>query len=165
MAEAYDYVIVGAGSAGCVLANRLTEDGRTRVLVLEAGGRDRHPYLHVPAGFIRTIDDPRVNWCYQTEPMRHAGEQKMLAIARPMIQNPLAAPARRDLGGLEPGDGGRARPAPGAGRDHGDCRSNLRFAAKVAARGHLLERGRIVLSGSVEELWRQLATDQLRLMT
>jgi choline dehydrogenase len=64
----WDYVIVGAGSAGCVLANRLTEDGRTRVLLLEAGGSDRHPHLHVPAGFLKTFRDPRFNWCFQTEP-------------------------------------------------------------------------------------------------
>ncbi len=64
----WDYVIVGAGSAGCVLANRLTEHAGTRVLLLEAGGRDRHPWLHVPAGFLKTFRDPRFNWCYETEP-------------------------------------------------------------------------------------------------
>ena len=64
----WDYVIVGAGSAGCVLASRLTEDARTRVLLLEAGGPDRHPWLHVPAGFLKTFRDPRFNWCFETEP-------------------------------------------------------------------------------------------------
>ena len=64
----YDYIIVGAGSAGCVLANRLTEDAGNRVLLLEAGGRDTNPYIHIPAGFTKTLDDPGVNWCYQTEP-------------------------------------------------------------------------------------------------
>ncbi|MDJ0389070.1 GMC family oxidoreductase N-terminal domain-containing protein [Roseomonas sp. E05] len=64
----WDYLVVGAGSAGCVLANRLTEDGRSRVLLLEAGGPDRHPYLHVPAGFLKTFRDPRFNWCFETEP-------------------------------------------------------------------------------------------------
>ena len=67
-AETYDYVIVGAGSAGCVLANRLSADGRSRVAVLEAGGSDRHPYIWAPAGFLKTFQSPRFNWCFTTEP-------------------------------------------------------------------------------------------------
>ncbi len=63
-----DYVIVGAGSAGCVLAARLSEDPATRVLLLEAGGADRSPWIHIPLGYGKTIADPRVNWCYETEP-------------------------------------------------------------------------------------------------
>ncbi len=66
--ETYDYVIVGAGSAGCVLANRLTADGRSTVAVLEAGGSDRHPYIWAPAGFLKTFQSPRFNWCFTTEP-------------------------------------------------------------------------------------------------
>lgn len=67
-ADRADYVIVGGGSAGCVLANRLTADPRVTVLLLEAGGSDRHPFIAAPAGFIKTIDDPRFNWCFRTEP-------------------------------------------------------------------------------------------------
>ena len=67
-AAVYDYVIVGAGSAGCVLANRLTENPRISVLLLEAGGSDRHPYISAPAGFLKTFADPRFNWCFTTEP-------------------------------------------------------------------------------------------------
>ena len=63
-----DYVIVGAGSAGCVMAARLSEDPATRVVLLEAGGHDRHFWIHVPLGYGKTITDPRVNWCYETEP-------------------------------------------------------------------------------------------------
>ncbi len=63
-----DYVIVGAGSAGCVLAARLSEDPATRVLLLEAGGADRSMWIHIPIGYGKTIADPRVNWCYETEP-------------------------------------------------------------------------------------------------
>jgi choline dehydrogenase len=64
----FDYIIVGAGSAGCVLANRLTEDGRHRVLILEAGGSDRRFWLQVPIGYGKSFYDPRVNWMYRTEP-------------------------------------------------------------------------------------------------
>jgi len=64
----FDYIIVGAGSAGCVLAHRLTESGRHRVLVLEAGGSDRRVWLRVPIGYGKSFYDPRVNWMYRTEP-------------------------------------------------------------------------------------------------
>ncbi|MSO75063.1 MAG: choline dehydrogenase [Alphaproteobacteria bacterium] len=67
MAE-YDYIIVGAGSAGCVLANRLSEDGRTRVLVIEAGGADTNRWIKIPAGYVKTMVDPTVNWLFDTEP-------------------------------------------------------------------------------------------------
>ncbi len=67
MSDEFDYVIVGAGTAGCVVANRLSADGRTRVLVLEAGGSDRTVWIQMPIGYGRTFFDPRVNWMYDTE--------------------------------------------------------------------------------------------------
>jgi choline dehydrogenase len=66
--EVFDYVIVGAGTAGCVLANRLSASGKRRVLVLEAGGSDRRFWVQLPIGYGRTFNDPRVNWMYETEP-------------------------------------------------------------------------------------------------
>jgi choline dehydrogenase-like flavoprotein len=67
----YDYVIVGAGSAGCLLANRLSKDPQTRVLLLEAGGRDDYFWIGIPVGYLYTIGNPRTDWCYRTEPDEH----------------------------------------------------------------------------------------------
>ncbi|MBP6900310.1 MAG: GMC family oxidoreductase N-terminal domain-containing protein [Burkholderiaceae bacterium] len=64
----FDYVIVGAGTAGCVLANRLSADGRHRVLLLEAGGGDSHPWIRMPLGFLRALQQPRFTWGYHSEP-------------------------------------------------------------------------------------------------
>ena len=64
----YDYIIVGAGSAGCLLANRLSADAGKRVLVLEAGGRDNWIWFHIPVGYLFAIGNPRSDWCFKTEP-------------------------------------------------------------------------------------------------
>ncbi|WP_240098195.1 GMC family oxidoreductase [Thermomonas flagellata] len=64
----YDYIIIGAGSAGCVLAHRLSEDPAVKVLLLEAGPRDWHPYIHMPAGLAKLVNRKGVNWDYQTAP-------------------------------------------------------------------------------------------------
>ena len=66
--ESFDYIVVGAGSAGCVLANRLSADPRNRVLLLEAGGRDWNPWIHVPVGYFKTMHNPATDWCYLTQP-------------------------------------------------------------------------------------------------
>jgi choline dehydrogenase len=71
--ESYDYVIIGAGSAGCVLANRLSEDRRNKVALLEAGGRDTNPWIHIPAGYFRTMFNPDVTWQYGAGPEPHLG--------------------------------------------------------------------------------------------
>jgi choline dehydrogenase len=65
---AFDYVIVGAGSAGCLLANRLSRDPRRRVLLLEAGGEDDYFWIKIPVGYLYTIGNPRTDWCFRTEP-------------------------------------------------------------------------------------------------
>jgi choline dehydrogenase len=64
----FDWVIVGAGTAGCVLANRLSADPRRRVLLIEAGGRDTYPWIHIPVGYLFTLNNPRTDWCFKTEP-------------------------------------------------------------------------------------------------
>ena len=63
-----DYVIVGAGSAGCVVANRLSANPAVKVVLLEAGGRDLNPWIHIPVGYFKTMHNPAVDWCYRTEP-------------------------------------------------------------------------------------------------
>jgi choline dehydrogenase-like flavoprotein len=76
-AKTYDTIIVGAGSAGCVLAGRLSADGTRRVLVLEAGDRDRHWLLHVPIGVGKVWQDPRFNWSYMSEPEPNLGGRRI----------------------------------------------------------------------------------------
>ena len=65
---AYDYVVIGAGSAGCVLANRLSADPGARVLLLEAGPKDSYPWIHIPVGYFKTMHNPATDWCLKTEP-------------------------------------------------------------------------------------------------
>ena len=77
--DTFDYVIIGAGSAGCVLANRLSEDPGVTVCLLEAGPRDWHPYIHLPAGFIKVFYDRSVNWCYDQAPGPHIDNRVIYA--------------------------------------------------------------------------------------
>ena len=83
----FDYIIVGAGSAGCVLANRLTESGRHRVLLLEAGGEDRNPWIHIPLGYAKHFSNKKINWLYETKP----GEE--------WVKRPVGQPRGKVLGG------------------------------------------------------------------
>lgn len=76
MSETFDFIVVGAGTAGCVLASRLSECGRYSVLVLEAGGSDRSPWIQVPIGYGRTFFDRRINWMYDTEPVAALGGRR-----------------------------------------------------------------------------------------
>ncbi|MEM7053785.1 MAG: choline dehydrogenase [Pseudomonadota bacterium] len=77
MNEVFDYVIVGAGSAGCVLANRLSADPNCRVLLLEAGPRDWNPFIHMPAGLARLVSFKSINWGYETEPEPHLNNRRL----------------------------------------------------------------------------------------
>jgi len=65
--ENFDYIIIGAGSAGCVLANRLSSNPKITVLLLEAGGKDTNPWIHIPGGYFKTMHNPNTDWCFKTE--------------------------------------------------------------------------------------------------
>ncbi|TDO00100.1 MULTISPECIES: GMC family oxidoreductase [Halomonas] len=65
--QEFDYIVVGAGTAGCLLANRLSADPANRVLLIEAGGRDNYHWIHIPVGYLYCIDNPRTDWCFRTE--------------------------------------------------------------------------------------------------
>ena len=71
--QTYDYIVVGAGSAGCAVAARLSEDPAIRVLLLEAGGRDSYPWIHIPVGYLFTLHNPRTDWCMMTLPQPGLG--------------------------------------------------------------------------------------------
>ncbi len=77
MAEDFDYIVTGAGSAGCVVAARLSESGRHRVLLLEAGPPDTNPWIHIPLGFARTYVNPKVNWKFETAPQPQLNNRQL----------------------------------------------------------------------------------------
>ena len=77
MTDLFDYVIVGAGSAGCILANRLSADGRSTVCLLEAGPPDRSIYIHLPSGFVKNLGNPRIDWMYEAEPGSNINGRRM----------------------------------------------------------------------------------------
>ena len=64
----FDYIIIGAGSAGCVIANRLSANPSVLVALIEAGGEDRYPWIHIPVGYFKTMGNPKTDWCYHTQP-------------------------------------------------------------------------------------------------
>ena len=99
----HDCIVVGAGSAGCALAARLSEDPSTRVLLLEAGGRDSNPWIHIPVGYFKTMHNPATDWRYRTEPEPSLNGRS------------LDWPRGKVLGGIELDQRAALRPRAGAG--------------------------------------------------
>ncbi|HYZ43032.1 MAG TPA: GMC family oxidoreductase N-terminal domain-containing protein [Stellaceae bacterium] len=75
--ETFDYIVTDAGSAGCAVAGRLSESGRWHVLLLEAGGRDSYPWIHIPLGYTKTFADPRFNWMFESEPEKQLNNRSL----------------------------------------------------------------------------------------
>ena len=75
--DTFDFIVTGAGSAGCAVAGRLSESGRWRVLLLEAGGRDSNPWIHIPLGYTKTFTNPRVNWMFESEPEKELNNRTL----------------------------------------------------------------------------------------
>ncbi len=78
MNESFDYIIIGAGTAGCILANRLSENENIKVLLIEAGGKDANPWIHIPGGYFKTMHNPKTDWCFTTEEEKFCNNRKML---------------------------------------------------------------------------------------
>jgi choline dehydrogenase len=141
MAEEFDYVIVGCGAAGSLLAARLTEDGASRVCVLEAGPKDRNPFIHIPAGFIKTLKNPDVTWQFRTQPTERTGGR------------PIATVQGRTLGGSssingmiinrgQPGDLDSWAQRGNRGWGYADCLPYYRRTERRLGYGEPDKRGR-----------------------
>ena len=96
-ADVFDYVIVGAGAAGSILANRLSEDRDVTVCVLEAGPTDWHPFLHLPAGFIKVLFDPAFTWQFSSEPTANTGGRRIPVLIGSCLRRLVPAGGDRAL--------------------------------------------------------------------
>src|SRR6218665_2892365 len=116
----FDYIVIGAGSAGCILADRLTESGQHRVLLLEAGAADRSLWLRMPLGFAKLYQHPKYNWRYSTTPQAELANQQVYTPPPKMLATPPPPGAGGPPRGPPPrgqrAAGPPAPPPPGSGR-------------------------------------------------
>ena len=132
----FDYVIVGAGTAGCLLANRLSADPNNTVLLLEAGGKDDWIWIHIPVGYLYCIGNPRTDWCYKTEPDPGLNGRSILYARGRVLGGSSSINAMLYLRGQAARlrRMGAAQPAIRAGRGRACCRSSRNPRTTGAAR-------------------------------
>src|SRR5256714_7297345 len=95
----FDYIVVGAGTAGCIMANRLSADPKNRVLILEAGGDDNWIWFHIPVGYLFAIGNPRSDWMFRTEPEPGLNGRSLAYPRRKVIGGPFPVHALDSIGG------------------------------------------------------------------
>ena len=131
----YDYIVTGAGSAGCVVASRLSESGRYRVLLLEAGIRDSNPWIHIPIGYTKAYANPRINWMFDSAPEKELNGRTLYlprgkVLGRHQLDQRHGVYARRSRGLMTTGVSAAAK----AGTGIPCCRSSRRPRTTSAAR-------------------------------
>ncbi len=145
--ETYDFIVTGAGSAGCAVAGRLSESGKYRVLLLEAGGRDTNPWIHIPLGYTKTFTNPNVNWMFESEPEKE------------LIGRTLYQPRGKVLGGTSSINGMvymRGNPA-----DYDEWRQRLHRLG-LGQRAAVLQKGRGPGARAGRVSWNRRAAARLR---
>src|SRR3978361_1121626 len=109
----FDYIVIGAGTAGCIVANRLSADPTKRVLILEAGGDDNWIWFHIPVGYLFAIGNPRSDWMFRTEPEARLNGRSLAYPRGKVIGGSSALTHKSCMGGPAAAGGSRRRGCPG----------------------------------------------------